>query len=593
MLCVAVAAAQEAGSEPQPPALTGQITGRVVGEDGQPLPYAGIFARSLRRKFSNATSDADGRFTINNLERGAYDINGWLPGYYDASVLAPERGVRVYHQPGDALTIRMMKGGVITGRVSDAEGKPVVAVRVSAVRLRDAEGRSPNAAIFFGALERTTDDRGIYRLYGLLPGTYIVFAGGRNRFGSRISPYDDDAPTFYPSATRDGASEIVLQTGQEAADIDIRYRGDAGHTISGVVEGASPSENPLTVLLFAAAGNYVQNALSLMEPGQSFAFGALPDDDYVVVATRLDKERVAIAAARQRITVRGADVTGVRLVPTPLATLAGRVVLEAAPADTAWRAQCQSRLDAVAAETVISLQREREQRAVPTQPYAQQRPDIAPDDKGEFTLRGLTPGRFRFAVRPPGPDWYVRAAALTSATNSGASMNPPAHGNAARTPTATAPAPAPAVAGTTNPLADGLTLVAGSQSGTLTFTLAPGAAALSGRVASAAEGTPLPELLVYLVPAERERADDALRYGVARSASDGTFAFTHLAPGRYHLLTRPVPPREKGTDEADNLPFPDAALRAQLRRDTADADSVELQPCQQRYDHVLRYAPPR
>jgi protocatechuate 3,4-dioxygenase beta subunit len=595
VLCAAVASAQEAGSETQTPAPTGQITGRVIGEDGQPLPYAGVFARSLRRKFSNATSDADGRFTINNLERGVYDINGRLPGYYDASVLAPERGGRIYHQPGDALTIRMRKGGVITGRVSDAEGKPVIAVHVSAVRLRDAEGRPPNASLFFGSLAHSTDDRGVYRLYGLLPGTYIVFAGGRNRFGydPRVIPSDDDVPTFYPSTTRDGASEIVLQSGQEVTDIDIRYRGDAGHAISGLVEGPSPLESPRAVLLYAAAGDYMQDALNLMGSGQSFVFGALPDGDYDVVAARLDREGVAVAAASQRITVRGADVTGVRLVPTPLATLAGRVVLEAAPADAAWRAQCQSKLDAVAAETVISLRREREQRAMYTQLAALQRPDIAPDDKGEFTLRGLAPGRFRLAVRLPGPDWYVRAAAFTSSTNSGVNMNTPAHSNTARTPTATAPPPAPARAATstTNPLADGLTLAPGQQSGTLTFTLAPGAAALSGRVASAAEGTPLPELLVYLIPAERERADDALRYGVARTASDGTFTFIHLAPGRYQLLTRPAPPHEPGTDDADRVPFPDAATRGQLRHDAETTDTVELQPCQRRDDYVLRYAP--
>ena len=72
----------------------------------------------------------------------------------------------------------MIRGGAITGTVTNALGEPVVAVRVRATMVRDARGEVPKF-MTFGLMEQSTDDRGIYRIYGLRPGTYIVSAGGQ------------------------------------------------------------------------------------------------------------------------------------------------------------------------------------------------------------------------------------------------------------------------------------------------------------------------------------------------------------------------------------------------------------------------------
>jgi hypothetical protein len=180
-------------------------------------------------------------------------------------------------------------------------------------------------------------------------------------------------------------------------------------------------------------------------------------------------------------------------------------------------------------------------------------------------------------VRPPGEDWYVRSAALAS-PNAGAT-------------TKAGDAQQKAPSATTNPLSDGLTLAGGAQVSGLTLTLAPGASALRGRVVAAAgEGTPLPALRLYLVPAERERAGDPLRYAVAQVNPDGTFALTNLAPGRYNLVLRPAPAGEN-TDDGLAPAFPDAKTRDGLRRESESAKSVELQPCRQLGDYVLQYTP--
>src|SRR5260370_36609527 len=110
-----------------------------------------------------------------------------------------------------------MKGGGIAGTVISSAGEPVVGVRVRVFMVRDANGQPPKYGAF-PSNERPADDRGIYRIYGLRPGTYIASAGGPGPvFGmASINPYESDTPTYAPSAVRDNAAEITVRSGEEA-----------------------------------------------------------------------------------------------------------------------------------------------------------------------------------------------------------------------------------------------------------------------------------------------------------------------------------------------------------------------------------------
>jgi len=112
------------------------------------------------------------------------------------------------------------------------------------------------------------------------------------------------------------------------------------------------------------------------------------------------------------------------------------------------------------------------------------------------------------------------------------------------------------------------------------------AAVLRGRVATG--GTAIREgTRVYLVPVERELANNVLRYSETFVKSDGSFALESLAPGRYLIFSRIEAPTEP-----DTLPRPiawDVAARAKLRRDAEAANTIiELKPCQQVVDYELK-----
>jgi len=62
--------------------------------------------------------------------------------------------------------------GVITGRVTTLTGEPMVGVRVIALMVKNLNG-DPERRQFGGRL-RYTDDRGVYRIYGLRPNTFQI-----------------------------------------------------------------------------------------------------------------------------------------------------------------------------------------------------------------------------------------------------------------------------------------------------------------------------------------------------------------------------------------------------------------------------------
>jgi len=152
---------------------TGAITGRVLTEDGSTVDGATVFCVPFGSdsQMKTTTADVEGQFSFPGLTPAAYRISARSPGYVLATAVDVDGQIA---RIGDTLTLTLVKGGVITGRVTNASGAPLVAVRVVAQRVRDAEGRLLRSDPF--SRSRLTDDRGIYRLFGLTAGAYQVVA---------------------------------------------------------------------------------------------------------------------------------------------------------------------------------------------------------------------------------------------------------------------------------------------------------------------------------------------------------------------------------------------------------------------------------
>lgn len=138
---------------------------------------------------------------------------------------------------------------------------------------------------------------------------------------------------------------------------------------------------------------------------------------------------------------------------------------------------------------------------------------------------------------------------------------------------------------------NGLLLKSGQKVDGLTMTFAKGAAALLGRVASADSSLP-PALHLMLIPAEKEKSDDVLRFFEVPIQSDGRFFFPNIPPGKYWLYAQVA--SQELTADGTARPFAwDANQRALLRRNAqAWNQTVELGPCQRIRDYSVTYTPP-
>ena len=124
------------------------------------------------------------------------------------------------------------------------------------------------------------------------------------------------------------------------------------------------------------------------------------------------------------------------------------------------------------------------------------------------------------------------------------------------------------------------TLKSGDRLSGLVITLAAGAASLRGQVTTS-DGEKRPaRLFVFLVPAEREKGEDVLRFFAAPVASDGNVILNNIAPGRYWIVEQTA--GDNDPSPLSKLRLPDEAeTRAKLRRDGETAGTeIEFKPCQ-------------
>ena len=519
----------------------GSIKGRVLS-DGEAVTNASVTVSSVNsaRQTRTVPANDNGDFEVKALEPGMYRVEVYAPAYVSLPVAADEE----IHRVGESITVNMIKGSVITGKVSTADNDPVVAVRVRAMMIRDGNGERPVQPV--QSFDRLTDDRGVYRIFGLLPGTYVVFAGGRGLWGAGANAYDNDAPSYAPSSTRDTAEEISLGRGEERT-IDIRYRGTTGHSVSGTVNAATtPDVRWMTIKLERIVNAEPDLSISTYaRDTKGFEFTGVADGNYLIWAEYGSRGGEVLRSEQKRITVNGADLTGIDLTVRPLASVAGVVVWEPSTV-----AECKGKARPLFEETLVSIQSKQKQ-------SFNNSLGANPDGNGAFQLRNLLAGQYNFNIRFYPRYWYLRSLTLPGAKNS-----------------------------TTDLGRNWLTLKAGERVSGLKATVSEGASSISGQIELSKERRSA-RIVVYVVPAEKDKADDVLRHFAAPVAEDGSFSMDHVPPGRYWTLAKIVTAKNETSTAALRVPAM-AEARVKLRREAEDLrNAIELKPCQSVHNHTL------
>ena len=255
----------------------GRIAGLVVSaHTGEPLKGAlfSIMApsRSIRgRAFEKPTRTGfDGTFQLADIPPGRYYYACKKSGYEAGS--GPSGQIEVGDgESVEGMVIQLRRSGVIAGRVVDSDGEPLPQAQVQAYR--QTFGRE--GARLRPAATAMTDDRGIYRIFRLEPGKYVVGVRPLNELRPRGELAYEYAGSFYPNAmTATEAAVLRLDWGQEMGNVDLQvpaaprtlltgaaFNGVSGHPCRGCVVSITAEDgtaigtvNPNKAGLFSIVG---------------------------------------------------------------------------------------------------------------------------------------------------------------------------------------------------------------------------------------------------------------------------------------------------------------------------------------------------
>jgi hypothetical protein len=389
--------AQKPDAKPQP---SGTISGHVSlrGKPIAGISVAAIAGDTVNRRDTAArtVTDGQGYYRLTGLPPGQYQIWTLTPGLIADSQLHP--GYLPYGSTKSILLaanedvgnvdLTLANGGVITGRILTADNKPVVEEQVL-LELLDENG-NPRFGVprsFRDEVFRT-DDRGVYRIYGLPAGRYKVSVGYDPNQGIRGSSF----PRTYYSDPSDASKAAILdlKEGGEAEDINITV-GErmATFAVAGRIIDATTGR--------PVAGIRYRIAVVEKDPGRTPTFGGLPTESkgefrfeglrpgrYNIAATSDYPSGGDFYGEPVYFEIVDQDVTGLEIKALRGLTLSGAVVA-----------------DGLTTRELLALLPELRIHAWPEAPSetlatGSSNAVVAAD--GSFQITGLRPGRLRIDV---------------------------------------------------------------------------------------------------------------------------------------------------------------------------------------------------
>ena len=387
---VSISLAARQAPPPQVPPATAVLLGQVVdAESGEPVSDVTVqmamrVAPAARAGGAGAVpgmapggnqirllTGADGKFVVRDVPVGNVQLSvsgaGYVNGGYGQT--SPGGPVQPFVVAADAkvadVKIRLWRTATISGVVTDERGEPRPGIEVRAMRRSYVRGQprlslqgGGAAAAMAGPMSTQSDDRGMYRISGLVPGDYVVvspqtqvampaatlenamrgavtgdaqalmsagmdfaFSGGAmlqngvrvgdlivgTQSGQLPVPQTDGrlrvyTTRFYPGVdVPSQAAVITLRSGEERGSIDLALPLAPTVSVSGVVMGPMGPVGGVGVRVRHAAETLVQDqsvdvASATTRADGTFLLPAVPTGNYVIRVMR--NARPALPAAQ-------------------------------------------------------------------------------------------------------------------------------------------------------------------------------------------------------------------------------------------------------------------------------------------------------
>ena len=565
VLTAPLVSAQVAAPRPQAPGLpardgaglaapatgTGRIRGRVLqAGTGTPLRRAQVTLTGEQNVQRLVTTDGEGRYEFFDLPAGRFTISAAKGGY-----LTLQYGQRRPFEPGRPVTLTaaqvlgqvdlaLPRAGVITGRITDRFGEPAVGAEILAERYQyasDGQRRLTRAP----GMAASANDLGEFRVFGLVPGEYIVSANIRQRpqlpgqGGEPATPVPGYVQTYSPgTASVADAQAVLLGLGEEAS---VQFGLALGRLsrISGTITdsaGRPAARADMMFVTMSASGTPSGRGSGAAADGSFNIINVAPGEHFIQVrlAPRPDGPAVP-EIANAPISTTGENVDGFRILTSPAATVSGLVQWEGVAPRSGSASTPALRITATAADgrpALVGL-------GGATDPGA----DGTVGSDGTFRLSGLL-GSVRLSAIGVPPQWMLKSITVgdTDLTTTGA---------------------------------DAASLAAGAR---VRVVLTDKVTELTGSVRNA-QREPVAEYVVVVLPVETVDPAIASRYVHAlRPDQKGGFRLRALPPGSY--VAAAVEALEQGSewDPAFQSAVRNGARRFTVSEGQALSLTVDLMP---------------
>ena len=556
------------GRDTNKPAVVGTalINGTVTADEPGASPVRQAIVRITGTSFDDGSAsinravvtDDRGRYAIPSLPAGRFYLvvekGGWVPLRYGAQSTY-DAGVPVAVAEGQPTTINMKltRGAVIAGRVTDEHGQPQPGVRPVLLEYRTVSGQRRLVQNFLsGTALAQTDDLGEYRLYGIPAGSYVVALrpGFQVPTGAALRVATDEeiawarqqgsfnlsttgtgpsappagqtvtlAPVYHPGVTDASAAVTISVTaGEQRTGVDFVTTYVPTAQVRGVVlrPDGQPAAGARLTIARARAAMSPLDTLSVSATADAkgaFTFASVASGDFVISARGASQAapsppppgapRPAPAApmldlwGTTAVTIGGRDMSGLTVTLQQGMTVSGRLAFEAA-GNTTPPALGSMRMMMMSSALVA------EGGSLSGNPSASLSMSTANPD-GTFSFQGIAPGRYTLSASGPGiSTTWMQKAVMVGGRNVWES--------------------------------GGFEIRAGEDIGDVTVVMTDQVGEVSGTLLHS-DSRPAPEYHVLVLPTDKNawtQVSQRMRPPV-RPASDGRFRVTPLPAGEYYV----------------------------------------------------------